>query len=83
MIDGTKILNLPVIIEELLNNRYILFPIHVNEKDGEILNNTRFAKYKDLTFSIKNNNVKLNGSLHKYHNNGIHNYNDFHFFRID
>lgn len=82
MIDGTKILNLPVIIDELLNNRYILFPIHVNEKDGEILNNTRFAEYKGLTFSIKNNNVKLNGSLHKYHNNGIHNYNDFHFSEL-
>ena len=82
MIDGTKILNLPVIIDELLNNRYILFPIHVNEKDGEILNNTRFAEYKGLTFSIKNNNVKLNGSLHKYHNNGIHNYNDFHFLEL-
>ena len=82
MIDGTKILNLPVIIEELLNNRYVSFPIHVNEKDGEILDYTRFAEYKDLTFSIKNNNVKLNGSLHKYHNNGIHNYNDFHFSEL-
>ena len=82
MIDGTKILNLPVIIEELLNNRYVSFPIHVNEKDGEILDYTRFAEYKGLTFSIKNNNVKLNGSLHKYHNNGIHNYNDFHFSEL-
>lgn len=82
MIDGTKILNLPVIIEELLNNRYVSFPIHVNEKDGEILDYARLAEYKGLTFSIKNNNVKLNGSLHKYHNNGIHNCNDFHFSEL-
>ena len=82
MIDGTKILNLPVIIDELLNNRYILFPIHVNEKDGEILDYARFTEYKGLKFRIKKNNVKLNGSLHKYHNNGIHNYNDFHFSEL-
>jgi len=82
MIDGTKILNLPVIIEELLNNRYVSFPIHVNEKDGEILDYARFTEYKGLTFRIKNNNVKLDGSLHTYHNNGIHNYNDFHFSEL-
>lgn len=79
MIDGYKILNLPVNIDELKNNPLLLFPLQVNEMDGDILDKPRTAKYKEQIFTIKNNNVKLNGSLHKYHNNGEHNYNDYYF----
>jgi hypothetical protein len=82
MIDGIKILNLSVSIPELLTNRLLLFPLPVNENGGEILNNARTSVYKGLAFTIKNNNAKLNGSLHKYHNNGLHNYNDFHFYEL-
>lgn len=79
MLDGFKILNLHANIQELLNNDLLLFPLPVNENSGDIMNNPRNYEYKGLIFTIKNNNVKLKGSFHKYHNNGLHNYNDFYF----
>lgn len=82
MIDGYKILNLPVSIDELLNNELLLFPLKFNELDGVIIDEPRTAEYKGQYFTIKNNNVKLKGSLHKYHNNGSHNYNDFNYLDL-
>jgi len=80
MIDGYKILHLPVNIAELLNNSLLLFPFQYNDRDGgEIENQTRVSEYRGQAFILKNNNVKLKGSFHKYHNNGEHNYNDFYF----
>lgn len=80
MIDGYKILNLLVNIYELLNNLLLLFPLHFDESTGDIIQNrTRNAEYKGQIFTLKNNNVKLRGSFHKYHNNGKHNFNDFYF----
>jgi len=82
MIDGIKILHLFVNIKELLNNNLLLFPLPFNEPTGEILNRARTSINRGLIFTIKNNNVKLNGSLHKYWNNGMHNYNDFYFIDL-
>jgi len=82
MIDGYKILHLPVNIDELLNNDLLLFPLKVSERDGEILDKPRHAEYWGQIFTLKNNNVRLKGSLHKYHNNGLHNYNDFYFTEL-
>jgi hypothetical protein len=64
---------------ELLNNDLLLFPLPIDENGGEILNKTRTSEHLGLIFIIKNNNVKLMGSLHKYFNRGLHNFNDFHF----
>lgn len=78
MIDGILILRLAVIINDLLNNDLLSFPLPI-DKNGEILNKTRTSEHRGLFFIFKNNNVKLNGSLHKYWNNGLHNYNDYFF----
>ncbi|MCF6185707.1 MAG: FecR domain-containing protein, partial [Bacteroidales bacterium] len=49
-----------------------------NVKTGETNENKKIAKYQNITFEIINNNyVNINGSLHKYSNKGIHNYDDF------
>jgi hypothetical protein len=79
MIDGILILRLAVIINDLLNNDLLLFPLPIDKNGGEILDKTRTSEHRGLLFIIKNNNVKLKGSLHKYHNNGLHNYNDYFF----
>jgi len=80
MIDGFKILRLATNINDLLNNELLQFQSKFIESTGEIVNNNpRISIYKGLTFIIKNSNVKLNGSLHKYWNNGEHNYNDYYF----
>ncbi len=81
MIDGIKILNLPVIIDKLLKNDLLQFPNAITD-DGEVLNKPRHAEYRSLLFTIKNNNVKLKGSLHKYFNSGLHNYNNFYFSNL-
>ena len=80
MIDGYKILNLPVNMDELKNNPLLSFEGKYNERDFDILiDKPLTALYKEQIFTIKNHNAKLKGSLHKFHNNGIHNYNDFYF----
>lgn len=79
MIDGILILRLAVIIDELLKNNLLLFPLPIDKNGGEILDRTRTCEHQGLIFVLKNNNVKLKGSLHKYHNNGKHNYNDYFF----
>ncbi|HCA41976.1 MAG TPA: hypothetical protein DEP28_01840 [Bacteroidetes bacterium] len=79
MFDGFKILNLPVSIQALLDNNLLSFPLPISENTGEVLNYSRIAKYKGLTIILKNENVKMEGSFHKFFNNGSHNYNDFYF----
>jgi hypothetical protein len=52
------------------------------DKKGGIVHKTPYkcATYKDLCFTIFNNGViTMSGSLHKYYNNGLHNFNDFGF----
>jgi hypothetical protein len=79
MIDGILILSLAVIVNELLNNDLLLFPLPIDQNGGEILNKPRTSEHRGLLFILKNDNIKLKGSLHKYHNNGEHNYNDYFF----
>lgn len=82
MIDGILILRLAVNINELLNNELLLFPLPFDENGGEILNRTRTSEHRGLLFVLKNGNIKLRGSLHKYWNKGEHNYNDYFFTDI-
>lgn len=82
MLDGFKILNLSVKIADLLNNNLLLFPLHINDKDGEIMKIARYTAYKGVSFIIKDNNVKFYGSFHKYFNAGMHNYNDYNFNQL-
>ena len=61
----------------LEGNSMLNFILQVSEKTGEILNR-KVAEYKGLKFIIWNSGyIELQGSLHKYYNQGKHNYNDF------
>ncbi len=75
MIDYIKILNLAVSAADLEHNEYLQDSWIIGSKNGEVL--TQQTNYFGLTFSIKNTNVRLTGSIHKYKNQGLHNYNDF------
>ena len=56
MIDGIKILNLPVNIPELLKNNVILeFTGNYNRNTGEVHKYPLFSKYKGMEFLIRDN----------------------------
>ncbi|MCF6366400.1 MAG: hypothetical protein L3J35_09385 [Bacteroidales bacterium] len=83
MIDFIKSLNIPLNISELLNNTYLEFNALVSEKTGEINENRYIAEHKNLKFEIITNKyVNISGSIHKYHNSGKHNYNDFNLYDL-
>lgn len=73
MIDGIKTGNINISIQKELD-----WTISVNEKTGEV-KTIKTAECQGLLFIDKGNRVYLKGSLHKYFNNGQHNYNDFAF----
>lgn len=75
MIDYIKILNLAVSSANLEHNKHLQDSWIIGSRNGEILK--QHVNYFGLTFSIKNTNVRLTGSIHKYKNNGLHNHNDF------
>ncbi len=84
MIDGIKLDCNYLSLEQWANNPELLFKRPVYERTGELPNETRIAKYKNLTFRIipskkheKTIYYTLTGSLHKYSNSGEHNNNDF------
>lgn len=57
-----------------------LFKSNKVNKDGTPIYRTPYkeAEYKGLTISYsENNNFRISGSIHKYWNDGKHNYNDF------
>ncbi len=75
MIDFIKCWLRCISIKELLKNPYLEFKGDFNYQTGEI--GKLVAVYKNLKFIINNGRVTLTGSLHKYKNNGDHNYDDF------
>jgi len=68
---------LPGLAQKLLNSEYLHFEMKVDEETGEI--KYQEAQYKNLKFKIfpSVGRVKISGSVHKYWNCGLHNYNDF------
>lgn len=77
MIDFVKILVRHANTVGLLNNVLLEFIGSHSKKTGEILDMS-IAKYRGLKIIIYNSGVTLiQGSLHKYMNEGKHNYNDF------
>ena len=83
MIDGIKILNLPVDRENFINNSLIEPHVQTNTKTGEISIKPPLAEYQGLIFSIYQNRIELKGSVHTYFNKGFHNYNDFDFRKLE
>ncbi|MBX2960631.1 MAG: hypothetical protein KF732_11835 [Flavobacteriales bacterium] len=70
-----------------MDNPLLYFTQEVNTTTGEIRRTNKKGKeqtpsqtayYNDLTFKIfDSGNIYIYGSLHKYFNKGLHNYNDF------
>jgi len=78
MIDFIKIYVEDIDLKSLQDNEFLDFYVPLSQKTGELLENQKEAKYSGLKFRIVNENkLIISGSLHKYHNNGIHNANDF------
>lgn len=62
----------------LLTNPLLNFTRSINEVTGEVRDLSYFANYRGLDFKVFHSGfVEIKGSLHKYWNNGIHNFNDF------
>jgi len=73
MIDGIKTGNINIPIQIDLD-----WHVSVNEKTGEV-KTVKIAEYRGLVFIEKGIRTYIKGSLHKYFNNGAHNYSDFTF----
>ncbi len=64
-------------LDELESNQLLEFKTTVSTSSGE-LSPKKEASYKGMKFIIHDSGyILLQGSLHKYKNNGQHNYNDF------
>jgi hypothetical protein len=83
MFDGTKIQDLSVSADTLLIHDRLLFPLPIDEHTGSVLNRPRRATDQGLTFTLTPRllgggyRVELTGSLHRFHNGGLHNADDF------
>ena len=87
MIDYIKIQLKDYSITKLLDNSLLYFSQDVNTNTGEIRTTNKKGKiytpyqiayYNDLTFKVfDTGSIFIYGSLHKYFNKGLHNYNDF------
>jgi len=63
---------------DLLNNTLLDFTCPVNTKTGEVNEQVKIAKFRNLVFKVYfSGRVEIKGSLHTYWNDGEHNYNDF------
>lgn len=87
MIDYIKIKLEGYPVGKLLDNPRLFFSQQVNIDTGEVRTTNKkgitatphqIAYYNDLTFKVYDSgSVYVYGSLHKYFNHGLHNYNDF------
>ena len=77
MIDGIKTYDLKTDPQKLIENPYLAeyWDTTVHNSDGRY--KYELAEYFGLKFRIKNEKVRLQGSVHKYRNAGRHNYDDF------
>jgi len=63
---------------DLLDNPLLDFEIPISVTTSEIKSQFKTAQYKNMTFTAHNSGrVEIKGSLHKYWNDGKHNYNDY------
>lgn len=83
MIDGIKLsIQNKEYAKRLQKNKLFEFVSIVNTYTGELSNKIE-TKYMSLVISIyESGTVIIKGSLHKFWNNGIHNYNDFHLTNV-
>jgi len=67
------------LIKTVWNNPLLIFQSDEDRRVNDEVRTTRKKSYKGLTFTLYADRLEITGSLHKYHNNGIHNANDFSF----
>ena len=80
MIDFAKFKPLNLTAKNLLDNPRLEFKMDYNEKTGELSTDKKTAFYKGLKFEILyEKHIIISGSLHKFKNNGEHNYDRFYF----
>ncbi|WP_020600327.1 hypothetical protein [Spirosoma panaciterrae] len=83
MFDGIKLLDVSVEVDAFLSNDRLTFAALVDGQTGLILDPTRKAYDRGLTFRLvprrngQGHRVEVKGSLHKFHNNGQHNADQF------
>lgn len=76
MIDYVKVRLWNANPKQFLEHPQLDFKSIVSVTTGEIYEGME-AKFQGLTFKIFRNTIKMEGSLHKYWNLGLQNYNDF------
>ncbi len=84
MIDGIYLECAGVTYKDWINNRHLNFFATINPETAELKNGNLTAVYKGLKFFIKPSSIQagkyhfiIQGSLHKYRNNGKHNADSF------
>jgi hypothetical protein len=83
MVDFIKITNAGINPDVFLNNSLLSFTERVDMKTGELVEGGKFAKFRDMKFFISGQGkTGMAGSLHKYFNEGSHNYDDFSFVNL-
>ena len=83
MIDGIKLLiKNPGFAGQLIQNPIFDFVLKVSDSTAEIKDGKE-AKYKGLTIRVYNSGVVIiSGSLHKFKNNGLYNYDNFYMSEV-
>lgn len=82
MIDYSKAKNFKTDINSISSNPHLKDSWKTTKRDlsGEVLAGS--GDYKGLSFVKKYGRVEFEGSIHKYFNGGLHNYNDFNVVNI-
>jgi hypothetical protein len=82
MIDYLKIeIKSLSVAENLIKNKLLDFESTVNNNTGEV--KRQKSVFQGLTFFVyPNGKILIEGSLHKFRNKGIHNFDDFSFFEV-
>lgn len=80
-LDFTKGYSREVNIPQLIENKNLDFKFSGYCSTGE-LDKSKVAKYRGMEFTVYENFFRISGSLHKFKNNGKHNYDDFTYTEI-
>ena len=83
MIDFVKFQIEDVNIDEIQRNELLNFIANLDMKTGEIKTKEIIAEYKNMKFIIKESKyLIIQGSLHKYKNEGVHNFDKFNYSEL-
>lgn len=75
-IDFIKVSSRELDVSALLHNDRLHFKSEFSHRTAELYP-TKVAKYKGLEFTVFDQFFRMQGSLHKFKNNGKHNFDDF------